>query len=224
MSAAAGPDLIQNGLVLCLDAGNRKSYSGSGTVWRDLSGNNNNFSLVNGTSFSNQNQGSFLLDGSNDVISISNPINIPNINSSFSADIWFNTYTTSSTRQILFCGSDGNSFQIEIRSNTLRMGNWGGGILVNSNITPSIFTWYHCVVSTNGTINSIYINGNLINSNSGGAQSGTVSRIVMGSYLLNGVSEQFNGLISNVKMYNRALSASEILQNYNATKGRFQLT
>lgn len=223
MGVGYNPKIVTDGLILCLDAGNRKSYSGSGTVWIDLSGNNNNFSLVNGTSFSNQNQGTFLLDGSNDVISISNPINIPNTNSSFSADIWFNTYTTSSTRQILFCGSDGNSFQIEIRSNTLRMGRWGGGILVNSNITPSTFTWYHCAVSTNGTINSIYINGNLINSNSGGAQSGTVSRIVMGSYLLNGVNEQFNGLISNVKMYNRALSASEILQNYNALKGRFNL-
>jgi len=222
MGVGYNPKIVTDGLVLCLDAANRKSYNG-GTTWRDLSRNNNNFSLINGTSFSNQNQGSFLLDGLNDVINISNPTNIPNTNSSFSADIWFNTYTTSSTRQILFCGNDGNSFQIEIRSNTLRMGNWGGGILVNSNINPLTLAWYHCAVSTNGTINRIYINGNLINSNSTSTQSGAVSRIVLGSYFLNGGGEQFNGLISNVKIYNRVLSANEILQNYNALKGRFNI-
>jgi len=223
MSFHHSPKIVTDGLVMCLDAANRKSYSGTGNTWRDLSQNANNFSLVNGTSFSNSNQGSFLLDGNDDVISVSNPINIPNTESSSSADIWFNTYTTSATRQILFVGKDGNSYQIEIRSNTLRMGVWGGGFLLNSNITPSIFTWYNCAISTNGTTHNIYLNGQLINSNSTAPQTGNVTRIVIGSYLLNGGNEQFNGLISNVKIYNRTLLASEILQNYNALKGRFNL-
>jgi hypothetical protein len=223
MSFHHSPRIVTDGLVLCLDAANKKSYSGSGSIWRDLTQNANNFSLVNGTSFSNSNQGSFLLDGNDDVISISNPINIPNTESSSSVDIWFNTYTTSGTKQILFVGKDGNSYQIEIRSNILRMGVWGGGFLVSSNITPSIFTWYNCAISTNGTTHNIYLNGQLINSNSTAPQTGNVTRIVIGSYLLNGGNEQFNGLISNVKTYNRTLLASEILQNYNALKGRFNL-
>ena len=223
MSLHHSPKIVTNGLVLCLDAANKKSYSGSGTIWRDLTQSANNFSLVNGTSFSNSNQGSFLLDGNDDVISISNPINIPNTESSSSADIWFNTYTTSGTKQILFVGKDGNSYQIEIRSNILRMGVWGGGFLVSSNITPSTFTWYNCTISTNGTTHNIYLNGQLINSNSTATQTGNVTRIVIGSYLLNGGNEQFNGLISNVKIYNRVLSASEISQNYNSLKGRFNL-
>lgn len=223
MSFHHSPKIVTNGLVLCLDAANKKSYSGSGTIWRDLTQSANNFSLVNGTSFSNSNQGSFLLDGNDDVISISNPINIPNTESSSSADIWFNTYTTSGTKQILFVGKDGNSYQIEIRSNILRMGVWGGGFLVSSNITPSTFTWYNCTISTNGTTHNIYLNGQLINSNSTATQTGNVTRIVIGSYLLNGGNEQFNGLISNVKIYNRVLSASEISQNYNSLKGRFNL-
>ena len=223
MSLHHSPKIVTNGLVLCLDAANKKSYSGSGTIWRDLTQSANNFSLVNGTSFSNSNQGSFLLDGNDDVISMSNPINIPNTESSSSADIWFNTYTTSGTKQILFVGKDGNSYQIEIRSNILRMGVWGGGFLVSSNITPSTFTWYNCTISTNGTTHNIYLNGQLINSNSTATQTGNVTRIVIGSYLLNGGNEQFNGLISNVKIYNRVLSASEISQNYNSLKGRFNL-
>ena len=223
MSLHHSPKIVTDGLVLCLDAANKKSYSGSGTIWRDLTQSANNFSLVNGTSFSNSNQGSFLLDGNDDVISISNPINIPNTESSSSADIWFNTYTTSGTKQILFVGKDGNSYQIEIRSNILRMGVWGGGFLVSSNITPSTFTWYNCTISTNGTTHNIYLNGQLINSNSTATQTGNVTRIVIGSYLLNGGNEQFNGLISNVKIYNRVLSASEISQNYNSLKGRFNL-
>ena len=223
MSLHHSPKIVTDGLVMCLDAANRKSYSGIGTIWRDLTQSANNFSLVNGTSFSNSNQGSFLLDGNDDVISISNPINIPNTESSSSADIWFNTYTTSGTKQILFVGKDGNSYQIEIRSNILRMGVWGGGFLVSSNITPSTFTWYNCTISTNGTTHNIYLNGQLINSNSTATQTGNVTRIVIGSYLLNGGNEQFNGLISNVKIYNRVLSASEISQNYNALKGRFNL-
>ena len=117
MSFHHSPKIVTDGLVMCLDAASKKSYSGGGTIWRDLTQNANNFSLVNGTSFSNSNQGSFLLDGNDDVISISNPINIPNTESSSSADIWFNTYTTSGTKQILFVGKDGNSYQIEIRSN-----------------------------------------------------------------------------------------------------------
>ena len=223
MSLHHSPKIVTDGLVMCLDAANKKSYSGTGTIWRDLTQSANNFSLVNGTSFSNSNQGSFLLDGNDDVISISNPINIPNTESSSSADIWFNTYTTSGTKQILFVGKDGNSYQIEIRSNILRMGVWGGGFLVSSNITPSTFTWYNCTISTNGTTHNIYLNGQLINSNSTATQTGNVTRIVIGSYLLNGGNEQFNGLISNVKIYNRVLSASEISQNYNALKGRFNL-
>jgi hypothetical protein len=103
------------------------------------------------------------------------------------------------------------------------MGVWGGGFLVSSNITPSTFTWYNCTISTNGTTHNIYLNGQLINSNSTATQTGNVTRIVIGSYLLNGGNEQFNGLISNVKIYNRTLLASEILQNYNALKGRFNL-
>jgi hypothetical protein len=223
MSFHHSPRIVTDGLVLCLDAASKKSYSGGGTIWRDLTQNANNFSLVNGTSFSNSNQGSFLLDGNDDVISISNPINIPNTESSSSADIWFNTYTTSGTKQILFVGKDGNSYQIEIRSNILRMGVWGGGFLVSSNITPSTFTWYNCTISTNGTTHNIYLNGQLINSNSTATQTGNVTRIVIGSYILNGGNEQFNGLISNVKIYNRVLLASEISQNYNALKGRFGL-
>ena len=71
MGAAAGPDIIEDGLILCLDAGNRQSYAGSGTVWRDLVGSNNG-TLTNSPTFNSANAGSIVFDGVNDYVSITN--------------------------------------------------------------------------------------------------------------------------------------------------------
>lgn len=75
-----GPNIVRNGLVLCLDAASLRSYPGSGTTWNDLSGNNNNGTLTNGPTFNSENGGSIVFDGTNDyapitgsVISITNP-------------------------------------------------------------------------------------------------------------------------------------------------------
>ena len=68
MSAAGGPDIIEDGLVLALDAGNVKSYPGSGTTWYDKSGNSNDGTLINGPTYSNN---TIVTDGSNDRVEIS---------------------------------------------------------------------------------------------------------------------------------------------------------
>ena len=72
MSYSKGPRIVTDGLVLYLDAGNSKSYPGTGTVWNDLSGNNNNGTLVNGPTFSSANKGSIVFDGVNDGCNINN--------------------------------------------------------------------------------------------------------------------------------------------------------
>ena len=63
-----GPRIVSNGLVLCLDAANKRSYPGTGTTWTDLSGNSNNGTLTNGPTFSAGNMGSILFDGTNDYV------------------------------------------------------------------------------------------------------------------------------------------------------------
>ena len=68
MAFNRGPKIVTQGLVLALDAASNNSYPGSGTTWKDLSGNNNTGTLVNGPTFSSANGGTFILDGSNDYI------------------------------------------------------------------------------------------------------------------------------------------------------------
>ena len=70
MAGSSGPDLVQNGLVLALDAADKNSYVGSGTTWRDLSGNSNNGTLINSPTFSGGNGGNFSFDGADDYCGI----------------------------------------------------------------------------------------------------------------------------------------------------------
>ena len=75
MSNNYGPKIITDGLVLCLDAADQNSYSGSGNTWTDLSGNGNNGTLINGPTFTSENYGSIIFDGSNDYMSVNNNYN-----------------------------------------------------------------------------------------------------------------------------------------------------
>ena len=66
MALSHSPSIVTNGLVLCLDAANSKSYPGSGTTWTDLSGRGNNGTLVNGVGYNSGNLGSLVFDGVDD--------------------------------------------------------------------------------------------------------------------------------------------------------------
>jgi hypothetical protein len=72
MAGSSGPDLVQDGLILALDAADKNSYKGTGTLWNDLSGNVNNGTLTNGPSFNNSNGGTISFDGTDDYVSITN--------------------------------------------------------------------------------------------------------------------------------------------------------
>ena len=79
MGVFAGPEVVEDGLVLALDAGNTKSYPGSGTTWTDLSGNGNNGTLTNGPTYSSSNGGSIVFDGVNDFVDISNSFQVSTV-------------------------------------------------------------------------------------------------------------------------------------------------
>ena len=76
MSRLYGPKIVVDGLVLMLDAGNPKSYSGSGNTWYDLSGNNKHATLINTPTYS---PGYLSFDGSTQTATLSNPLNQPNL-------------------------------------------------------------------------------------------------------------------------------------------------
>jgi hypothetical protein len=228
MSVAGGPDLIQDGLVLCLDAANTKSYPGSGTSWVDLSGNRNNVTTSGGPTFNSANGGSIVFDGTDDYASKTS-INV----SYLTIDIWarWTQFFSDSNGHALVSNSNSATNGYLLYQSTTSPYNkiqafvYGSSInAFKSNSTLSTGVWYNIGFTYNGSTNNIYLNGVL--DNSVAATVGTIAAssanfIIGATYTIG--SNPFNGNVANVKLYNRALSASEILQNYNATKGRFRL-
>ena len=227
-----GPNIVTDGLVLALDAANTKSYPGSGTTWRDLSGNNNSGSLANGPTFSSDNRGSIVFDGSDDYVNI--PY-VGNTSNSFTFIIVMKcnnmTSDTALNRQTLFGLSQNDNsafrqFDVEIWGNTGAGFRGNGGAIENVNFFG--YSWALGVnanniniytITLNSTGHSIYVNGVLRNTISQTATA-DFNSIVLGTRLAGNL---WNGICYSFSMYNRVLSTSEVAQNYNATKTRFGL-
>jgi hypothetical protein len=232
----ANGKIVTNGLVLALDAADRNSYSGSGTSWTDLSGNGNNGTLTNGPTYSSANGGSIVFDGGNDYISTP----IQNLNRPCTFSIWVNlsglslyqTFFGQDTSQSIARGrfyfqkagatSEGAvlnkvNFSIVLSNNSI--------VPVNSNNVIVTNLWYnYCVVLTTTTI-SMYENGilqNTVNDSNAFLTPNTTITLNSG-YYNNGVTDYVNGKSSSFLIYNIDLSATEVQQNYNAQKVRFNL-
>jgi hypothetical protein len=227
MANLYGPRIVTDGLVFSVDAGNKKSYPGSGTTWYDLSGNNNNGTLQNGTALNSSNVGSFSFDNSNDYVSI--PYNsIFNVTTqltiealvrfSGNSDDFIFEKANVNTQYSLFSHSSDIVFRTH-HSNGLHTQN-----PQKSSVGVVNGQWHHIVGSWDGSVKRIYVDGVLKNSVS---RSGNLATRTTGSSIgrFGGTSSGyfFGGNIAKVSIYSKGLSASEVLQNYNALKGRFGL-
>jgi hypothetical protein len=226
MGVYAGPEIVENGLVLALDAGNRKSYSGSGTTWTDLSGNGNNGTLTNGPTYSSSNGGSVVFDGTNDYVITTRPSSITtggNISICMYAKWTTKSGNTISDIQILLdnnhTGTQG--FVIQDRPDL------SGKPLTASGNLSSTFTvgdgnWHFIAITISGTTEArMYIDGSLNHSTSNtGSGIRTVQPNISIGYWQNG-GRYLNGNVAQVSIYNRALTAAEVQQNFNALRGRF---
>lgn len=228
-----GPQIVTSGLVLHLDAANPKSYPGTGTTWYDRAGNFNggvfnNGTLVNGPSFSSANMGSIGFDGVNDYVSILN-----NTTVSFTIGCWINTTATSYTGSNAYEGNGivwsdvggiANDFVLSILNNKASWFTGDSGTTINSTTTINTGSWFYITVVKNGTnsIKELFINGILESTGTSGTSTLTANpNINIGGNTLD--SKYFNGKIAQVKIYNRALLATEVLQNFNAIKSRYGL-
>lgn len=227
MSAAAGPNLIENGLVLCLDAANPKSYPGSGTIWRDLN-NNKNGILTNGAVFNSDKKGSIFFDGFDDYVDMSNFINSfaeTIIIFARSATVNWNQFAwiSSSRRQnghIIHPNQNTKGVDYYIFDQNASFNLVGGYTILDITI-PHMYS-----LSTNGSnIHKTYLDGILISTNTNNiirTQSPTAQPWYLGWD--DGNARYGNGYIYFVARYNRQLTDIEMFQNYNALKGRFLLT
>ena len=226
MAFTYSPKIVTDGLVFAVDAANTKSYPGSGTTWKDLSGNGNDGTLTNGPTFDSGNGGSIVFDGGNDFVDTSF-----NATSYFPLTIctWINIDDTSGV-QIITDQSTGAS-GLGFRTNSSRIdafwyasGNTNLSAIIPS-YTPGEWTYMCVVFDTNSSKG--YLNGSLKNSNtltltSVTATNDTTNNMDIGKSN-DGNTNYIGAKIAQVKIYNKALIASEILQNYNALKGRFGL-
>jgi hypothetical protein len=228
MAFGNGPRIVTDGLVLALDAADKNSYPGSGTTWTDLSGNNYSGSLNNGPTFNSANEGSIVFDGADDgvVTNLTGTIN------NLTVECWYRG--TKVTRNHLWeFGLAVNNTNLSCDFNDAGYDLWmywegGGTNRVRYNINGSFTdSTIKCLVFTHtGSTNKVFLDGaELTITESGGVQTFTNVNGT-GTFNLAEVANlpvRFSGNIYNTKVYNRALSASEILQNYNAQKSRFGL-
>ena len=210
--------------VLCLDAGSRISYPGTGTAWTDLSGNANNGTLVNGPTFDSANGGSLVFDGVNDYAST--PLSLGGY-TAFTIAAWIKTTVVSKEIAATYGVDNIFDFWISAGNKLVLYVYATGGAVSYRTSTASITTgsWIYCVGVYNGstpTLNT-YINGVLSN----GALTGTIpasvsagsSTVVIGN--ANTGSYFFNGSMGQISVYNRALSATEIATNFELLRGRY---
>ena len=230
-----GPRIVSNGLVLCLDAANKRSYPGTGTTWTDLSGNSNNGTLTNGPTFSAGNQGSIVFDGTNDYVNIANST-ILQVADTFTVCAWIYA-TTLAARYAIFSTRVNNPagcWQLEIGStgdgslSTNRIAFTGVATWISETFDNVISTnrWFHiCLTKVNNATTGgiFYINGAPVTNRQTNAYTISNNSDSKRIATSNGTSELFTGNISQTSLYNRALTAAEVLQNYNATKTRFGL-
>jgi len=236
MALSHSPFLVTSGLVLCLDAANPKSYPGSGTTWTDLSGSGNNGTLVNGVGYNSSNLGSLVFDG------VDNTVNGTILGSiftgSFTQSAWIYKLNANQVWQGVFTNSSpatNNTYLMTFGNgspqapyNSVGVNEVGvGEIGVFLDIGTHINKWLYITITKSGSTLTIYCykDGNLLQ-NSGtitwnGGNFATTNNYQIGRHWADGSIVPLQGNISNVTLYNRALTAAEIQQNYNALRGRF---
>jgi hypothetical protein len=242
MGLSHSPSIVSSNLVLCLDAANNKSYSGSGNTWYDVSGRSNNATLINGPVYSSTLGGYFSCDGTNDYIEVADNSSLDFGANNFTVEYWFrknnittgydniwgvNKWNTGGTPGTNEWGLDignglsGNGesivFGVESGSTTYAM-------IVNN--YPQTYLWNQLVGIRSGSGLSLFLNGAMIGSSSPSSFTSSTSVNNVGRTLriansnLNNLYTQTDSSI--VRIYRQALSADEVKQNYDATKKRFE--
>jgi hypothetical protein len=227
MSAHGGPEIVDSGLILALDAGNPRSYPGTGTTWTDLSGNGGTGTLVGSPTYSSTNGGSLVFSGTNYVTAATANSLFNFGTGNFSMFMWIkcstiNNYTTiasldnsASGNGIVFYGQTGSGY----------FRTWVAGVVNVGTIVVCSGNWINIGITRSSGLVTQYINGLSTSTFTAANSVLTNQTLALGSNVSTGPGGYagFPGNISTVNIYNRAISAAEVLQNYNALRGRYAL-
>jgi len=231
------PPIVTNGLVLYLDAANSKSYVSGSTTWRDVSGNRNSGSLVGGPTFDSGNGGSIVFDGNDDYVNCGNNSSLNSI-TTYTVSTWLKLSNSTRNYNPIFCRHSRGTTSSDIEI----YGSSNGVTLAHNRNNGGVFSFFYSNALSSNTIVmfsltfaantwTTYINGNLSQTIPLDQNGIAVPNPLVSAGYVTDIGQFFaapiyyiQGNIYNQTVYNRALSAQEILQNYNATKTRFNLT
>jgi hypothetical protein len=226
MALSHSPSIVTDGLILCLDAANPKSYPGSGTTWSDLSGQANNGTLTNGPTYDSDNLGSFVFDGVNDSVNITSSTSVAGL-TNYSASIWVNLDSSSSgvdTRffwrgnyGVLFYKGSDDIIYYFLRNVSNSTDNFG------TTVSSLIANWKNITITYDGSVKRLYVDGNFLSSQNftGGIINDNPTMIRLGGYSSAGFYTPCK--ISYCLEYNRTLTLEEVQQNFNATRSRYNI-
>jgi len=236
------PKIVTDNLVLCLDAGNTKSYPGTGTSWTDMI-NGHTATMIDASWYLSVNGGVMDFDGTDDRITLPNTAQPNGLGSTFSIEIWHYLSNSTAPGSMWTYGSlftngggasdwnsgAGNNNGLIIGFDIMNSRNQSGTeVWKTYSPAPSVQTWHQYVFTLNSGTGNMYIDKNNVMSNNTdfrtnyGQVTGTTGIGLADVY--NGtVRGEYDGLISVVRIYDKVLSTAEIEQNFDATKTRFGL-
>jgi hypothetical protein len=221
------PSIVMNGLVLALDAGNTKSYGGTGTTWTDLSGGGNNGALQ-GAGYSGVNGGTLTFDGTDDYVNILDSDNWFYSTGDFTIEFWykFNSIPDSDGQYFYSQRVDGGNYFFIFATNT----KWefdsysanSQGPKITYTTTHNTTSWNCISLSRIQNNFSLYLNSNLVGSQTNSFNLPNLNAPLEFGRWTGGPSRYVNSSVSFLKIYKgKGLSAAEVAQNYNALRGRF---
>lgn len=228
MGISAGPQIIRDSsLVLGLDASDANSnYRSTGRIWNDLSGNNNTGSIVNGATLNNDGYGSFVFNGANSYITLARPVQ-----DDFTLSCWFKTSQSTGTGQ-WYTGVgliDGevanaaNDFGLAMVGGKAAFGVGNPDVTISSSLSYNDANWHQVTatrIRSTGVI-TLYVDGSSIATSTGSTNSLTAPPTLRIGSIQTSNTGFFSGSIANVQIYNKALSVTEIQNNYNQYLPRF---
>ena len=218
MAIKHSPRIVTDGLVVHYDAANTKSYPGSGTAWKDLSGKGNNGTIY-GATFGSDNIGNIVFDGSNDYVSTSS-LNVT-LSRNCSILLWFKDNNPGNWTDIFTfqTGDDNTASRLEKHGNIAYQYNWYMGGFVSSTVLFNhTGTKYDFISLVFDDTNATCYQNSVQTAQTASSDFGSASVIHFGKRLSYGY---WKGNIAQVSIYNRALTATEVLQNYQALKERY---
>ena len=227
MAVGYNPRIVTDGLVLALDAGNTKSYPGTGTAWTDLVGSGIG-TLTNGPTFDSGNGGSIVFDGTDDYVTTGTTLTdadelYADTGTAWSTSSWFNVDVISGADKAVTGRGGGVGtaavYAVWIDNADLRV-RLRGGTITNISTSIAANTWYNVVVTWDGTTANGYLNGQFVTTLAVGTASNQTNTFTIGA-TNSGVLSEMDGKISQTLVYNRALTAAEVTQNFKALRGRY---